>query len=104
MSTSASEGLRPFDSAHSNISSSVGVLIRGHVSIFNIRFLLLAAKASSIAAPTELSRMSLTSSERNSFNEKALKEQEHNYHRQYNQTRSRHQQIELNPVHRLEVR
>jgi hypothetical protein len=48
--------------------------------------------------------MSLTSSERNSFNEKALKEQEHNYHRQYNQTRSRHQQIELNPVHRFEVR
>src|SRR4029077_9768636 len=81
-----------------------GVLIRGHVSIFNIRFLLSAAKASSIAAPTELSRMSLTSSERNSFNEKALKEQEHNYHRRYNQTRSRHQQIELNPVHRIEVR
>jgi hypothetical protein len=61
-------------------------------------------KASSIAAATEPSGKSFTSSERNSFNEKAMKEQKHNYHRQYDQTRSRHQQIELNPVHSFEVR
>ena len=41
-------------------------------------------------------------SERNALEEKSLKTEEHNDYRQNDQTRSRHQQVELNSVHRFE--
>lgn len=43
-----------------------------------------------------------STAQRDSFDEEALEKEEHHYHRQYDQTRSRHQQVELNSMHGLE--
>jgi hypothetical protein len=46
----------------------------------------------------------LFASQGHPFYEKALKKQEYDNHRQDDQTRSRHQQIKLDPVRRLKKR